>query len=68
MLDIDVKNLLLTIVHDEAHVPFQRTCFLYYERLLKSACSFLKLPKLQTINRSIPQVLLTQMFNLKICV
>lgn len=55
MLNIDVKNLLLQIAHD-ALAPFQKTCFVYYERLLKSACSFLRLPKLQTINRSMPQL------------
>jgi hypothetical protein len=43
MLDIDVKNLLLKIAYDGALAPFQKICFVYYERLLKLACSFVTL-------------------------
>jgi RNA polymerase sigma-70 factor (ECF subfamily) len=43
MLDIDVKNLLLKIAHDDDLASFKKIYFLYYERLLKLACSFVKL-------------------------
>lgn len=43
MLDIDVKDLLLKIAHDDDLSSFQKIYFLYYDRLLKLACSFVKL-------------------------
>lgn len=43
MLDIDVKNLLLKIAHDDDLASFKKIYFLYYDRLLKLACSFVKL-------------------------
>lgn len=43
MLDIDVKDLLLKIAHDDDLASFKKVYFLYYERLLKLACSFVKL-------------------------
>ena len=43
MLDIDVKDLLLKIAHDDDLASFKKIYFLYYERLLNLACSFVKL-------------------------
>jgi len=43
MLNIDVKELLLKIARDSDLAAFQKVYFLYYERLLKLACSFVKL-------------------------
>ncbi|XHR96623.1 hypothetical protein ACFJIV_08180 [Mucilaginibacter sp. UC70_90] len=43
MLDIDVKDLLLKIAYDDDLASFQKIYFLYYDRLLKLACSFVKL-------------------------
>ncbi|WP_419700393.1 RNA polymerase sigma-70 factor [Mucilaginibacter sp. NFX135] len=43
MLNIDVKELLLKIARDSDLAAFQKIYFLYYERLLKLACSFVKL-------------------------
>ena len=42
MLNIDIKDLLLKIAHDNDLVSFKKIYFLYYERLLKLACSFVK--------------------------
>ena len=42
MLNIDVKELLLKIARDSDLAAFQKIYFLYYERLLKLACSFVK--------------------------
>ncbi|MBB6108729.1 RNA polymerase sigma-70 factor [Mucilaginibacter lappiensis] len=42
MLNIDLKELLLKIAHDNDLAAFQKIYFLYYERLLKLACSFVK--------------------------
>ncbi|NOW94682.1 RNA polymerase sigma-70 factor [Mucilaginibacter sp. SG564] len=43
MLNIDLKELLEKIARDSDLVAFQKIYFLYYERLLKLACSFVKL-------------------------
>ncbi|HEY9197443.1 MAG TPA: hypothetical protein VIM77_14305, partial [Mucilaginibacter sp.] len=43
MLDIDVKDLLLKIANEDDLASFKKIYFLYYERLLKLACSFVKL-------------------------
>lgn len=42
MLNIDLKELLLKIAYDSDLAAFQKIYFLYYERLLKLACSFVK--------------------------
>jgi len=42
MLNIDVKELLLKIARDNDLAAFQKIYFLYYERLLKLASSFVK--------------------------
>ncbi|HMG06924.1 MAG TPA: RNA polymerase sigma-70 factor [Mucilaginibacter sp.] len=42
MLNIDIKDLLLKIAHDNDLVSFKKIYFLYYERLLRLACSFVK--------------------------
>jgi RNA polymerase sigma-70 factor (family 1) len=43
MLNIDVKELLEKIARDNDLAAFQKIYFLYYERLLKLACSFVKI-------------------------
>lgn len=43
MLNIDVKELLEKIACENDLAAFQKIYFLYYERLLKLACSFVKL-------------------------
>ncbi|SDQ01699.1 RNA polymerase sigma-70 factor, ECF subfamily [Mucilaginibacter sp. OK268] len=42
MLNIDVKELLLKIARDNDLAAFKKIYFLYYERLLKLASSFVK--------------------------
>ena len=42
MLNIDLKELLEKIACDSDLAAFQKIYFLYYERLLKLACSFVK--------------------------
>jgi len=43
MLNIDIKDLLLKVAHDNDLASFKKIYFLYYERLLKLACSFVRL-------------------------
>lgn len=43
MLNIDIKDLLLKIARDNDLASFKKIYFLYYERLLKLACSYVTL-------------------------
>ncbi|SEO95790.1 RNA polymerase sigma-70 factor [Mucilaginibacter sp. AW1-7] len=42
MLNINIKDLLIKIARDSDLASFKKIYFLYYERLLKLACSYVK--------------------------
>lgn len=42
MLNIDINDLLLKVARDSDLASFKKIYFLYYERLLKLACSYVK--------------------------